>query len=108
MINCQFLFRPGTYDDEFRALDAEIAAYAESLPGFRGVEVWLSPDGTVKNASYYFDDIAAVQQLAAFPQHREAKGQNQRWYDGYQIVVSEVTASYGDGRLPHVTAGLQA
>jgi len=23
-----------------------------------------------------------------------------RWYDGYRIVISEVKATYGDGRLP--------
>jgi hypothetical protein len=23
-----------------------------------------------------------------------------RWYDGYRIVISEVTATYGDDRLP--------
>jgi hypothetical protein len=47
--------------------------------------------------------MASVRQLSQFPQHLEAKDQYQRWYDGYQIVVSEVTATYGDGRLPHVT-----
>lgn len=34
-------------------------------------------------------------QLARFPAHREAKGQVQRWYDSYRIVVSEVKATYG-------------
>ena len=47
--------------------------------------------------------MASVRQLSGFPQHVEAKGQYQRWYDGYRIVVSEVTASYGDDRLPHDT-----
>jgi hypothetical protein len=23
-----------------------------------------------------------------------------RWYDGYRIIVSDVSATYGDGRLP--------
>ena len=50
MICCQFIFKPGTYDQDL-------------------------------------------------PEHREAKGQVRRWYDGYRIVVSEVTAIYGDGRL---------
>ncbi len=103
MINCQFIFRPGTYDDDFHQLDGEIERFARSLAGFIGVEVWVSPDGAVKNASYYFADMAAVRELAAYPQHRQAKDENQRWYDGYRIVVSEVTASYGDGRLPHLT-----
>ena len=28
-----------------------------------------------------------------------------RWYDGYQIVISEVVRTYGDGRMPHLAAG---
>ena len=44
--------------------------------------------------------MAAVRQLAQFPQHLEAKGQVARWYDGYRIVVSQITATYGDDRLP--------
>lgn len=104
MINCQFIFKPGEYDDEFHELDGQIDAYARSLPGFKGVEVWRSADGTVVNASYYFDEMSSVKQLSRFPQHRTAKSRYQRWYDGYQIVVSEVARSYGDGRLPHITA----
>ena len=104
MINCQFIFRPGTYDDDFHDLDGRIDAFARSLPGFRTVETWRSEDGSVVNASYWFDDMASVRELSQYPAHLEAKGQNQRWYDGYQIIVSEVTATYGDGRLPHVTA----
>jgi hypothetical protein len=30
----------------------------------------------------------------------EAKGQVQRWYDGHRIVVSDIRATYRDGRLP--------
>lgn len=103
MILCQFIFKPGAYDDDFHRLDGEIDAYARSLPGFRAVEVWYSEDKATVNAAYYFEDRAAVRELSRFPQHREAKGQYQRWYDAYQIVVSEITASYGDKRLPHVT-----
>lgn len=103
MILCQFIFQPGEYDDDFRRLDGEIDAYARSLPGFLDVEVWYSEDKKVVNASYYFEDRDAVRSLSRFPQHREAKGQYQRWYDAYQIVVSEISASYGDMRLSHVT-----
>ena len=44
-------------------------------------------------------DQRSVAQLARFSVHREAKGQVQRWYDGCRIVVSEITATYGGGRL---------
>ena len=58
------------------------------------------PGTGVVNAIYYFEDTASVARLARFPQHREAKGQVDRWYDGYRIVVSDIRATYGDGRLP--------
>lgn len=100
MIACQFIFKPGTYDADFHRLDGEIDQFARSLPGFERVEKWLSPDGDVVNAMYYFADQKDVAQLARFPVHREAKGQVDRWYDGYRIVISEVKATYGDGKLP--------
>jgi len=102
MICCKFIFRPGEYDDDFHRLDAQIDAYARSLPGFDHVETWHADDGLV-NAVYYFADRASVSALSRFPQHLEAKGQVQRWYDGYRIIVSEITATYGDGRLPGPT-----
>ena len=103
MINCQFIFRPGAYDDDFHMLDGQIDAFARSLPGFLGVETWRSEDGSVTNASYFFDDQAAVRELSQFTQHRAAKAEYARWYEGYQIIVGEIVSTYGDGRLPHVT-----
>ena len=99
MILCQFIFQPGEYDDEFHRLDGQIDAFARGLPGFIRSQTWQSADGAMVNASYYFESMAAVKQLASFPQHLHAKGQYQRWYDGYQIVISEVSATYGDNRL---------
>jgi len=100
MIACQFIFKPGTYDEEFHRLDDQIDQFVRALPGFVRVELWQSPDGTVKNAIYYLQDRKTLAQLARFPEHLEAKEKVRRWYDGYRIVVSEVTATYGDGRLP--------
>ncbi|MBP6996034.1 MAG: hypothetical protein KBB39_07860 [Phycicoccus sp.] len=100
MICCQFIFKPGTYDDDFHRLDGQIDAHARSLAGFVKVETWSAPEAGLVNAIYYFEDMAAVRQLAQFPQHLEAKGQVARWYDGYRIVVSQITATYGDDRLP--------
>lgn len=103
MINCQFIFEFKGADDDYIRLDAAIDNFARSLDGFISTEIWYSEDRSLKNASYFFHSMDAVRQLAAFPQHLEAKRENQRWYDGYQIVVSEVTASYGNGRIGHVT-----
>ena len=101
MICCQFIFKPGTYDDDdFHRLDQEIDDCARSIPGFDRVEKWLSPEGDVVNAMSYFADRKSAAQLGRFAQHREAKGQVHRGYDGYRIVVSDVRATYGDGQLP--------
>ena len=99
MILCQFIFKPGVYDDEFQRLDAQIDTFAQALPGYRGVETWYSEDRTVKNVTYSFETMDDVRALATYPQHLEAKEKNARWYDGYRIVISEVTRSYGDDRL---------
>lgn len=99
MICCSFIFRPGTYDDDFHRLDAQIDAYARGLEGFEKVEKWYSEDRAVVNAMYFFRDLDAVKQLATFPTHRAAKRQVDRWYDGYRVVISEVTAAYGPGAL---------
>lgn len=99
MICCQFIFKPGTYDDDFHRLDGQIDDYARSLSGFDRVEKWVAPKGDVVNAIYYFADKTSVAELARFPIHRQAKDQVERWYDGYRIVISEISATYGGGRL---------
>jgi hypothetical protein len=99
VICCQFIFKPGSYDDDFHRLNDQIDQFARSLPGFVRVETWHARETGVINAIYYFTDKESVAQLARFPRHREAKDQVRRWYDGYKIVVSEITATYGDGRL---------
>jgi hypothetical protein len=96
VISAQFIFKPGTYDDEFHRLDTEIEAYVATIPGFLGAEKWVSFDGQTKNSMYYFETMDAMFQLSRFDAHREAKGKYQNWYDGYQIVVSEIVKSYGD------------
>jgi heme-degrading monooxygenase HmoA len=103
MFAIAFIFRPGTYDEEFHRLDSSIDAYAKSLPGYIGVDRWVSHDGTTTNSTYYWEDMESVSQFARFPDHLEAKQKYQQWYEGYQIVISEVKASYGDGTLNHIS-----
>ena len=99
MFAAQFIFKPGYYDEEFHRLDASIDAYALTLEGFLGVERWLSPDGQTKNSIYYFEDMATITKFASFEDHREAKAKVQNWYNGYQVIISEIKATYGDGQI---------
>lgn len=103
MICAQFIFQPGTYDDEFHRLDNLIDEAALAQKGFRGVDRWVSEDGQRVNAVYYFDSMSDLTALSRVAEHRDAKKQVARWYDGYRVVVSEITAEYGDGNIPHIT-----
>lgn len=99
----QFMFTPGEYDDEFHRLNDAIDAFAESLEGFVGAERWLSPDGKTQNSMYYWRDRQSLGEFSRFPEHLVAKKNYQRWYHSYQAVISEVSASYGDSSVPHLS-----
>lgn len=103
MFSCSFIFTPGEYDDEFYRLDNSIQQYAESMTGYLGTDRWFSEDKLSKNVIYYFKDQESVREFANFSDHKEAKAKYARWYKGYQVVISEVKASYGDGNYPHIT-----
>ena len=103
MFSAAFIFRPGTYDDEFHRLNKLIDAAAKSTEGFLGSETWQSFDGKTINAVYYWESLEALKEFSGNPDHLEAKKQYSRWYDGYHIVVSEIVRSYGDNTIPHLT-----
>jgi heme-degrading monooxygenase HmoA len=105
MYSAAFIFQPGTYDAEFHRLDALIDEVAHSLPGFLGSETWVSPDGTIKNATYYWTDLETLRAFSKHPDHLEAKRNYAKWYDGYHVIISKVERVYGDGNLQHPTSG---
>ncbi|MBV9009426.1 MAG: DUF4188 domain-containing protein [Verrucomicrobia bacterium] len=106
MYCASFIWEPGTYDAEFHRLNGLIAAVAQSSSGFLGSDSWQSPDGTRRCANYYWSDLETLKAFSIHPTHHEAKQQYARWYRGYQIVISEVIRSYGDGNLPHITGAV--
>ncbi|KWV94025.1 hypothetical protein ASS64_09200 [Erythrobacter sp. AP23] len=103
MLMASFMFRPGTPDADFTALNREISSRANSLEGFLGEENWISDDGSLRVANYWWADRASLDLFIRDKVHRYAKSRQSRWYDGYHVVIVEVLAAYGDGRLPHVT-----
>ena len=103
MYSAAFIFKPGTYDDEFHRLNDLIDAAANATEGYLGAETWKSPDGEMFNAIYYWETLEALQEFSRHPTHLEAKKQYSRWYDGYHIVISEVLKSYGDNTIAHFT-----
>ena len=103
MFSAAFIFRPGTYDDEFHRLNGLIDAAANATDGYLGAEVWKSADEKTLNATYYWETLDALKEFSMHPSHLEAKKQYSRWYDGYHIVISEVIRSYGDDTIDHLT-----
>lgn len=108
MYSSTFIFAAGAYDDEFHRLDEAIAAAAKSIPGYLGEESWESQaTGLVSNV-YYWESLEALQALMKHPRHLEAKAAQAQWLNGYQVIVSEVLRTYGDGKLSHPAAGTPA
>ena len=103
MFSAAFIFEPGQYDDRFHTLDALIETAARANPGFLGSETWKSADGKRVNATYYWTDLQSIKVFSSDPRHLEAKSQYRQWYKGFQIVISEVIRSYGDGGFEHFT-----
>lgn len=106
MYSSTFIFATKQFDDAFHRLDQAIAEAAKSIPGYLGEESWENPaNGLVSNV-YYWDSLEALQQLMAHPKHLEAKAAQERWLNGYQVIVSQVLRSYGDARIAHPAAGV--
>ena len=101
MFTSTFTFAAGSYDAEFHALDARSAEMARAIPGYLGEETWENASTGLISNVYYWDSMAALQQLMSHPDHREAKQAQARWLKGYQVVIAEVVRSYGDGGIPH-------
>ena len=95
MYSATFTFAKKQYDDEFYALDAQIAAAAKSIPGYLGEESWENAATGLMSNVYYWDSLEALQQLMQHPQHQQAKARNTEWLAGYQVVIAEVIKTYG-------------
>jgi heme-degrading monooxygenase HmoA len=74
---------------------------ARAIPGYLGEETWENPSTGLVSNVYYWDSMAALQQLMGDPAHREAKAAQAKWLKGYQVVIAEVVRSYGDGGITH-------
>jgi heme-degrading monooxygenase HmoA len=105
MFTSTFTFAKREFDAEFHALDEAIARAARATPGYLGEESWENPaSGQVCNV-YYWDTMDALQSLMTHPAHVAAKQRQERWLDGYQVVVAQVVGCYGDGGIAHPLAG---
>jgi heme-degrading monooxygenase HmoA len=90
-----FIFAPKQFDEEFHALDESIAAAAKATPGYLGEETWENPrTGLVANV-YYWESMDSLNALMKNPTHLRAKASQEKWLDGYRVVIAEVQREYG-------------
>ena len=99
MYSSTFIFAKRRFDDEFHRLDEQIAAAARATPGYLGEEAWENPGNGLVSTVYYWASLDALQTLIEDPTHRAAKSRQSNWLDGYQVVISQVIRTYGDGKL---------
>lgn len=103
-ITATFTFATVGFDDDFHALDQQIARVARSLPGYLGEESWESPSTGLVSNVYYWDSMESLEVLMRHPAHLAAKRAQARWLAGYQVVIAQVVACHGDGRIDHPLA----
>jgi heme-degrading monooxygenase HmoA len=99
MYSSTFIFATKQFDDEFHRLDQAIAEAARSIPGYLGEEAWENTSTGLVSNIYYWESLEALQALVQHPKHLEAKAAQEKWLDGYQVVISQVMKIYGDARL---------
>ncbi len=104
MYTSTFTFSKGQYDDEFYALDKLIAEVAKSIPGYLGEEAWENHETGLISNVYYWESIDALHTLMKHPSHIQAKQRQAQWLNGYQIVITQVISTYGDGGIAHPLA----
>lgn len=100
MYSSTFIFFRGQYGDEFYRLDEAIASAAKSIPDYIGEETWENQSNGLISNVYYWESLESLRNLMNHPAHLEAKKKHERWLNGYQVIVSEVVRTYGDGKLP--------
>lgn len=102
-----FIFKKKQFDDRFHELDQAIADFAKTTQDYIGEQTWENAEtGCIAN-HYYWSSMDGLKQLMQHPKHLEAKGLQGNWLAGYQVVISQVLRSYGDGGIDHPASALQ-
>jgi heme-degrading monooxygenase HmoA len=101
MISATFIFDKKQFDEEFHQLDLAIAEVARQARGYLGEESWENIEtGRIANV-YYWESMEALQTLMQHPKHIEAKANQAKWLNGYQVVIAEVVRAYSDDKFFH-------
>ncbi|MFC3114061.1 antibiotic biosynthesis monooxygenase family protein [Cellvibrio fontiphilus] len=99
MYSATFIFKEGDFNEEFFKLDKEIAEAAKNSVGYLGEESWMNNDAGLVSNVYYWESMDGLKELMNNPSHNIAKAKQGEWLKGYQVVISQVLRTYGDGTL---------
>ncbi|PJZ46448.1 hypothetical protein [Leptospira brenneri] len=103
MISATFIFKQKKSDSEFETLDRSIESYVENHSEYLGKDSWVNLEQGTMAVVYYFKSYIGLEALKTYTDHKSAKSQYSKWYAGYQVIIAEVTKTYGDGGITHVT-----
>ena len=103
MVSATFVFKPGEYDDEFFSLGKAIEDSNMAKVDFLGNESWPYAERRRLCGVYYYKSMKGVSDLRNIQAHRVAKSQYSKWYEGYQVIIAEISRSYGYGSIQHPT-----
>lgn len=106
MYSSTFIFATKRFDEEFHRLDQAIAEMAKAIPGYLGEEAWENPSTGLVSNVYYWETLESLQTLMQHPKHLEAKANQAKWLDGYQVIISQVLRTYGDAKIAHPIAAI--
>ena len=103
MISATFLFKQFASDPVFESLDQSIENFVTNHPEYLGRDQWSNQEKGILAVVYYFESEKGLEALKEFSDHKTAKLNHAQWYEGYQVIISQVIKSYGNGKLEHVT-----
>ena len=107
-VSATFLFEAKNLTEEFHRIDDEIARRAREIPGYLGGETWRNEASGLLAEVYYWESMDALRLLVDMDTHRIAKGRYDEWLGEYRVVISQVSAIYGNRSLGIQRPGEQA
>ncbi len=94
-----FIFRFKNYESEFEHLNNIIDKAANTNTGFLGKESWSNEEENKRSVVYYWDSLESLKEFSNHPDHQKAKQSYNKWYSGYEVIISKVLTFKSDNNL---------
>ncbi len=94
-----FVFRINNYNAEFEQLNELINQAANTNPGYLGKERWANSEENKHSVIYYWKSRESLKEFSKHPIHQKAKQNYKKWYEGYEVLISEILTFKSDHGL---------